>query len=352
VANPNVRQDPPPLADQSATRSDARGQSRSSSVLTRLGQRLPIAGLAVPACLGILIVSFSIALPTTFLTTANWRGMIVSQAVLIILALAVTLPLRAGDFDLSIGAVAALSSVVTAITATHWHWNPAVAVLAGLGVALLVGIVNAIAVLVAGIDAFIATLGTMTVITGLTLMFANTSVIINIPQPLITLSRKDILGLPASAFYGWILAAVLWYIYEFTPYGRRSLFVRGNQQAARLAGIQVNRVRALAFIWCSVISGVGGIVLLGTIGAGDPGIGSQYLLQPYAAAFLGATAIQMGRFNVLGTIFGLYLIVVGVTGLQLLGASTEISQVFYGSVLLVAVGLSRLAARRGRGVGS
>jgi ribose transport system permease protein len=96
----------------------------------------------------------------------------------------------------------------------------------------------------------------------------------------------------------------------------------------------------------ALLSGLAGIVLVGTIGAVDPTVGQEYLLQPYAAAFLGATAIQIGRFNVVGTVAGLYLIVVGVTGLELLGASPWISEVFYGGALIIAVGLSRIAARR------
>jgi ribose transport system permease protein len=304
---------------------------------------------AVPGCLGLLIVVFWVTLPSTFMTSANWIAMIQSQAVLIILALAVTLPLRSGDFDISIGAVAVLSSCVTGLVATRWGWGVAPAVLAGLVAALAVGAVNCIAVLVVGIDAFIATLGTMTVVTGLTLLVTNSSVVIGVPQSLVNLSETRLLGLPLCAFYGWGLAVILWFVYELTPYGKFSLFVSGNQQAARLAGIRVDRTRALAFLFCSLVSGVAGIVLLGTVGAADPSTGPNYLLQPYAAAFLGATAIQIGRFNVLGTVCGLYLIVVGVTGLQLLGASSNISQIFYGGALLIAVGLSRLAGRRSAG---
>ena len=301
---------------------------------------------AVPAVLVVLIIVFSIAMPSTFLTGTTWRGMAQSQSVLLVLALAVTLPLRNGDFDLSIGAVAALSSSVTAIMATTFGWNPIAAVAVGLLCSLLVGIVNCFGVLIVGIDAFIATLATMTVVTGITFLITHTTVVIGIPDALVSISRTQILGLPSSVYYGWGIAIVLWVVYQYTPYGRFSLFVRGNPHAAKLIGIRVDRVRALAFIWCSILSGVAGVIVLGIVGAGDPGIGSQFLLQPYAAAFLGATAIQLGRFNVVGTIFGLYRIVVGVTGLQLLGASGPISQVFYGTVLFVSVGLAKFAERR------
>jgi ribose transport system permease protein len=300
---------------------------------------------ALVAALGILIIVFWVTLPT-FMTGANWRGMIESQAVLILLALAVTLPLRTGDFDLSIGSVAVFSAAITAICSSHLGWNPYVSILLGLAGAAGVGIVNCVAILILRIDAFITTLATMTIVYGLSLAITNTQVVIGIPSAITNLSQKSIFGLPAAAFYGWVAGAVLWYFLRYRPLGLRTQFVGGNRDAARLIGLKVRRIRATAFMVSALLSGLAGIVLAGTIGAVDPTVGQEYLLQPYAAAFLGATAIQLGRFNVVGTVVGLYLIVVGVTGLELLGASPWISEVFYAGALIIAVGLSRIAARR------
>lgn len=301
---------------------------------------------ALVTALGILIVVFWVALPT-FMTGANWRGMIESQAVLILLALAVTLPLRTGDFDLSIGSVAVFSAAISAVLSTHLGWNPYLSMLVGLAGALGVGIVNCVAILILRIDAFITTLGTMTIVYGLSLAITNTQVIIGLPAAITNLSQTNVIfGLPAAAFYGWAAAILLWYFLRFRPLGLQTQFVGGNRDAARLIGLKVRRIRATAFMVSALLSGLAGLVLAGTIGAVDPTVGQQYLLQPYAAAFLGATAIQLGRFNIVGTVVGLYLIVVGVTGLELLGASTWISEVFYGGALLIAVGLSRLAAKR------
>jgi ribose transport system permease protein len=305
-----------------------------------------LARFAVPAVLVLLVIFFSVNIPDSFLNAANWRSMVESQAVLLILALAVTMPLRVGEFDLSIGAVAALASTTTAVASVNYDLPAMLSVALGMAAGLLVGVVNCVAVLWVGIDAFIATLATMTIVTGLTLIMTNATVIFGIPDSIIGFARHDIFGLPTAAYYGWALAVVLFYLYEMTPFGRHMLFVRGNQQAARLVGLPVRRIRAIAFLGSALFASLAGVLILGTIGAADPGIGSQYLLQPYAAAFLGATAIQIGRFNVVGTIFGLYLIVIGVTGLQLMGASTSISQVFYGGVLLIAVGAARFAARQ------
>jgi ribose transport system permease protein len=130
---------------------------------------------------------------------------------------------------------------------------------------------------------------------------------------------------------------ILWYVYEWTPFGRRLLFTGGNRDASRLTGIHVKRIRASAFILSAVISALAGVVLAGSVGAVDPGSAGAYLLQPFAAAFLGTTVIQFGRFNAWGTVIGLYLLAAGVSGLQLLGASSWVSDVFNGVTLVLAV---------------
>ena len=144
------------------------------------------------------------------------------------------------------------------------------------------------------------------------------------------------------------MAAVLLYLYDYTPFGRQLLFVGANREAARLIGLRVNRIRAAAFVGSALISAMAGVGLAGSLGAVDPSVGPQFLLQPYAAAFLGTTVIQIGRFNVIGTLIGMYLVIVGVTGLELLGASAWVAEVFYGGALIVAVGLAMLSRGRWR----
>jgi len=312
--------------------------------------------LATYALIGVLVIiiaAFWALLPETFPTVANFQGIVDSQSVIAILALAVTLPLRTGEFDLSIGSVAVLTATTTAVLSAREGWNPVLSILAGLVVALVVGGINCIAVLWVRINAFIATLATMTIVAGVSLGITSTTVVTNISPAIVSVSQKQILGLPLGAYYGWIIAILLWYIYRYTPFGPRGLFIGGSKDAARLAGVRVVRIQALAFLGSALLSGLAGIVILGTLGGIDPSIGSQFLLPPYAAAFLGTATIAIGRFNVVGTLVGLYLIEVGVDGLQLWGASAWVSQVFYGGALLIAVGAARLAAnsyRRKRGV--
>lgn len=290
----------------------------------------------------LLCVVFTIALPETFPTSANFRNIVNSQAVILILALAVTLPLRAGDFDLSISAVMAMSASIIAVLAGKHHDPLSTVIPIAIGAGLLVGLVNSLLVVVIKLDAFIATLGTMTTVLGLTSLMTRGEVIGGIPAGLSHFANTPILSLPAAVLYGWILAVIFWYMYEKTPAGRYLLFTGGNREAARLTGVHVNQIRALAFIAAALISAFAGILFAGGLGAVDPNVGGAYLLPPYAAAFLGSTTIQIGRFNALGTVIGLYLLAVGVSGLQLLGAAGWVSDVFNGVALILAVAFAKL----------
>jgi ribose transport system permease protein len=143
-----------------------------------------------------------------------------------------------------------------------------------------------------------------------------------------------------------VLAAIVWFIFEKTPYGRYLLFIGGNRDAARLTGLPVRRSRMIAFIVCGLLAAVAGLVMAGSLGAVDPTSGPSYLLQPYAAVFLGTTAIQPGRVNVIGTLLGLYLLVVGITGIELLGISGWITDAFNGGALVVAISVSKMLQRK------
>lgn len=333
--------------DTHVEQSDAREDAKDGAGGRRKTPGDLFAQYAVVLFFVALVIAFSIALPDTFPTTGNLRAMISSQTVLLILAMAVTLPLRTGDFDLSIGAVTNFSAAIVGVLSIK-HGVPVIpAMLAGLAAGCLVGVINAVCIVGIGVDAFVTTLGTMTALLGLTYLITNSEILPNVPDALVTFSRHELLGLPLAAYYGWILAAILWWTYRYLPVGRYLLFIGGNRDAARLAGLRVARIRFFAFVASGVISAFGGLTLAGTLGAIDPSVGQQFLLPPYAAAFLGTTMIQVGRFNVVGTVVGLYLLIVGITGLQLLGAQPWISNVFNGTALVAAIIFAKVAGRRG-----
>jgi ribose transport system permease protein len=213
-------------------------------------------------------------------------------------------------------------------------------------VGVVIGAINGFFIVNLGINAFIITLGSMTILSGLTFGITGGNVIVNLPPALLTFGRQELFGLPLAIYYGWTLALVLAYVYERTPIGRYLLFVGGNRDAARLAGLPVTQIRFLAFVFSSLISAFAGIVLASKLGAIDPTIGPSYLLPPYAAAFLGTTAVQIGRFNVGGTVIAIYMLIIGITGLLLMGSDPWVSDAFDGGALIVAVTFAGLAGRK------
>lgn len=327
-----------PAADTQPLPAAAEMSYPRASVLARLGP------WAVPLLFVILFVTFSLAAPETFPTMTNVRVMIVGQAIILMLSLALLIPLRAGDFDLSVGSVMILSGCTLGAATADGH-GVATACVMALLVGPVVGIVNGILVVRIGIDSFIATLGTLTIVAGLARFISDDALVMTVPDEVVDFTRRSLLDFPVPVWIGWIVALLVWYIFECTPAGRHMLFIGSNLSAARLAGLRVNEYRQLMYVVSGTLSAVAGVLLAGMLGSVDPSSSGAYLLPPITAAFLGASAIKLGRFNVAGTLVAIYLVAVGVAGLQMLGFASWISDLFNGTFLIFAVGLTLFLRR-------
>ena len=170
-----------------------------------------------------------------------------------------------------------------------------------------------------------------------------------IPDGFIAFGRTQIAGLPLPVFYMFAAIIVFTYVMGHTPFGRYLYALGGGREAARLAGLDTGRLTIAAFVVAGLMAGIAGVVGTAALGAAHPDVGAQYLLPAFAACFLGATTITPGRFNVPGTVVALFLLAVGITGLQQLGAPLWVGPVFNGLALVVAVGLAvtRGSGRRG-----
>lgn len=297
--------------------------------------------LALLAMIGV----FSLLRPATFATWANFESILVTQAVLVILALGLTIALRAGEFDLSVAAVVGLSAGLVAHLTVNAEWGLGAALAVALLAAALIGVINGIFVVGFGVNSFITTLGMGTVAGGLALAVFGPQTIGGISSDLTNVVRAEVAGLGASVFFALVLALALWYFFEHTPSGRHLFFTGEGREAARLAGIRVHRIRFGALVASAAFAGLAGIVLAGQTGAAEATYGNPFLLPAFAAAFLGATTIKPGRPNVWGTVVAVYLLAVGTTGLQLLGAADWVDDVFNGTALVLAVTLSVLVSR-------
>jgi len=300
---------------------------------------------------GILIVwlaiaiIFSILRPETFFTFGNVQTIAGSQAVLVVVALALVPTLTAGEFDASVSSVTGISLVLIGWLSVLHHWPIGLAIVAALGVGLLVGAINAFFVVVAQVQSIVVTLGMGTLLIGAALGINSLSTG-GISQKLVNATHMNLLGLPLAFYYGLLLTALFWYVLSFTPLGRYLYFVGAGRSVARLSGIPVDMIRAGSFIAGSFFSALAGVILAGWISASDPNVGPTYLLPAFAAAFLGSSVLEPGRFNPWGTFIAVYFLVTGVVGLELLGLAGWIEQVFYGASLVLAVAISRFATRR------
>ncbi len=303
--------------------------------------------IALPLVWAALIVVFGVMRPSSFLTWSNFGSMFGSQAVLVVLTLGILLVLRTGDYDLSIASVLTMSSMMVGVLNVQHNTPIVLAVLAALGMGLVVGFLNGAIAILVEIDPLIVTLGMGTLLQGVVLWISNSEPVSGISSDLVNwVVGASVLGIPVEFYYGLGLAIVLWYLFERTPLGRRMLFVGRNREVARLTGIRVNYVRWGALTATGLISAFAGVLYAGTTGAADATSGLSYLLPAWAAAFLGATTIIPGQFNPWGALIAVYFLVTGINGLAILGVQTFVQSLFYGGALIIAVTLSQLARRR------
>lgn len=322
----------------SASKRKNRGNTRFAEYVERYG---------LIVVLLLLFGLFSFLKPGTFLTWGTISTILGSQAVLVVVTLGVIISLTANDFDLSIAYTMTLSSMALAVLNVNMGVPIGWAILISIALGAVVGLINGFFIIVFRIHSLIVTLGVGTFLHGLTLWMSDSNTISGIDPILSSVVIVNrLFGIPLVFYYAILLAAAVWYGFEFTAVGRRVLFVGRGREVARLSGIHTDRLR-----WgCLVVSGLfgsfAGILYAGTQGAADPISGTSYLLPALAAAFLGSTSIIPGRFNPWGSTIAVYFLVTGITGLIFLGMSSFIQDIFYGGALVLAVALSQLV--RGR----
>jgi ribose transport system permease protein len=293
-----------------------------------------------------VIALFGILEPNTFLSSANFTSIFGTQAVLVILTLALLIPLTAGDYDLSIAGILGMSAMMIATLNAEKGVPILIAIALALLMGVIVGLINGAIMVSLGIDSLIVTLGTGTILQGLVLWISNQQSVSGISTKLVdAVVGNRLFGLPLQFYYGLAVCVVVWYVFQFTPVGRRLLFTGRGRSVARLSGVSVGRVRIGAMVSSGFVAAFGGIVYVGTSGSADTSSWQSLLLPAFAAAFLGSTAIRPGRFNPWGSFIAVYFLVSGITGLQLLGVEAFVQQLFYGTALIAAVALRQLLRR-------
>jgi len=306
-----------------------------------------VSRFALVGALVLLWVAFSLINPQVFATTSNLQIVLSVQATTGILALAVVVPLVAGHFDLSTGFQLGLAQSLCAVLVIREHWSPLLALVVVLAVGLVIGIINGQLVTRLGLPSFTTTLGTGMLVLGLTEWLTKNEVITGSAAAwFFDLGRVRLFEVPLPFIYLAVVAGLLFVLLELTVWGRRSYAVGANPTAARLSGVNADRQVRHSFVIAGVLCAVSGCISMMSLGGSSPVVGLGSLLPAFAAAFLGATCFRPGRYNVAGTVVAVYVVGVGITGLNQMGARVYIQDVFNGAALLIAVIISTLARRR------
>ncbi len=311
----------------------------------KLVRLIPVYGLVILAVF--LLLLFSILLPNTFPTMLNLRAILSDKSIIAMLSLAAMVPMAAGRIDLTVGYGIVLWHILAISLQTMFGVPWPIAVLIVLVLGGVVGFLNGLLVEVAKIDSFIATLGTGTILYALALWHTGGRQVVGVlPAGFYAINGTFILGLPITAFYVFAVTIAMWLVLEYTPTGRFLYAIGANSRAAELNGIPTRKFVVGAFVTSGLMTAMTGVLLASKLRIGQASVGLEFLLPALVGAFLGSTTIKPGRVNVWGTMVGVAILAIGISGIQQFGGSFWVEPMFNGVTLLVAIGIAGYAQRR------
>ncbi|MCJ0952767.1 ABC transporter permease subunit [Mammaliicoccus sciuri] len=289
----------------------------------------------------LLIVVISI-MNSAFLDLSNLLNLLRQVSINGLIAFGMTFVILTGGIDLSVGSILALSSAFTAILITS-GLDQIVALIVGVLGGFLLGVFNGVLVTFGSMAPFIATLATMTIFRGLTLVVTDGNPITNLGDSYMfqLFGKGYFFGIPVPAVTMIIVFIILAIILQKTTFGRHTYAIGGNEVASKISGIKVNRVKILIYGISGLMSALAGAILTSRLNSAQPTAGTSYELDAIAAVVLGGTSLTGGKGRIVGTFIGVLIIGVLNNGLNLLGVSSFYQQVVKGIVILIAVLIDR-----------
>jgi ribose/xylose/arabinose/galactoside ABC-type transport system permease subunit len=299
-----------------------------------------LAGLRRYGTLLALVVICALLAVTTprFLTVSNLSTVLVHVSTLMMVASGLTVVVAAGEFDLSVGAVAGLAGVLVAGLLVHVTDNVPLAIAAGLAAGALIGLVNGILVAVVGLPSLIATLGMVSVVTGLNQWYTKGQAVYGgLPAWFAFPGRGSLLGIPVPIIIMAVIVVGCYLLLDRTATGRHLYSIFDNKDVARLAGIKVRQKKIFALVLCGACAALAGVVLASRLGSGQPAAGDNFLLDGLTTVFLGMTAFSLGQANMKGTVVGTLIIGILRNGFNLLGWPYYVQDIAMGAIMIGAI---------------
>lgn len=322
-----------------ATKSGSDTPRRGLDLLERGG--LPLLGVLLFVFFAVDSTSGSI-----FIGSANVKNILGNQAVTGIVALAMVIPLTSGYFDFTVaGTTGVVNVAMASLIGPHgWPILPAIAFCLAIGA--LIGTITGFLVAKLQLNAFVVTLGGYTLLGGLAQFYTKGSFISEkMPASFDSWGSETWLGVPKPFYLLIVVALIGWYLLSNTPFGRYLEGIGSNERAAKLVGVNVTRTIWTSFVISGVLAAIAGILQTSRAGSGSSETAATFLFPAFTAVFLGATTIRPGRYNVWGTVIGVYFVAISVSGFTLLGAETWVQPVFNGGALIIAVAITTFAKR-------
>ncbi len=301
---------------------------------------------AIIGILIIFVVVLTFATGGKFLQTQNLLNVVTQVAAIGIIAIGMTFVIITLGIDLSVGSILAVAAVVStslaqlpSATAKYpdLHLPVIVAVLAGIAVGALAGWTNGFLIATFKIAPFIATLGMMSSARGLALIYSDGRPISRLDPTFNFLGQNAILGIPVPIIIFAIVAVTAHVILNYTRFGRHVYAIGGNEQAARVSGINLKRATIVIYTLCGLLAGIAGVISAGRIGSGNPQLGTGIEPDAITAAVIGGTSFKGGIGTIWGTVIGALIIQSLNTGLVLLGMNDFVQMVVKGAIIIVAV---------------
>ncbi|MBP0583137.1 ABC transporter permease [Labrys sp. LIt4] len=285
----------------------------------------------------VILGVFAALSPGSFAQASNLINITQQSSLLAIVALGATCVMVLSEFDLSVGAVVSWAGIL-AVSLFAQGWGIPATVLATLLSSAMVGCISGYLVSRLRVPSFIATLAIGTVVGGFTFWISDGATLFgNIPPAFRGLGRGSLAGVPVLTLWAVAMTALCVVLLDYTESGRRMAAIGGNREAARLTGVPIVRSTVLGFAICTLFAGLVGLLLVARLGSAHPTGGNGFLLQAYAAAFLGMTAFRGGDANALGTLLGAVIIAVVANGLTILGVPNYMQDILTGLIILAAV---------------
>lgn len=291
----------------------------------------------------IAVIAFSILIPDIFWSVSNFQSMASQIPVLGILTLAMALPMLTGGINLSIIASMNACSLIiayfiTQYTGISWLF---ISIILSLFCALIIGLLNGTLIAIIRASPILATLGTMTLINGINILVTNGSTIANFPESVLSINASTFLWIPTPILIFLLLAGIIWFFLEKTSMGKAIYFIGNNEKATYYSGINTQKVLIWVYIISSVLCVFAALLMMSKLNSAKASYGDSYLLISILAAVLGGINPDGGKGKLIGIMLALVLLQVIESGLNMLGISSYITMILWGSLLLLFIFLQK-----------